>query len=119
MRKAVSVVLVMTVVGFAIAMFLARSDCSTVFFPRARHARERALNENLFQMRKAIDNFYADRQRYPQALDELVPRYIRKVPADPVTQNGDWLEVRGEGGITDVKSRARGSTCHGVPYADL
>ena len=121
MHKPASIVLVtMTIVGLALAaVFLTRNECSTLFVMSPRVARERALQDNLFQMRKAIDNFYADHQRYPRALDELVPGYIRKVPADPVTLNKEWLEVRREGGIIDVKSRATGTTCYGVPYVDL
>src|SRR5215212_2265114 len=45
-------------------------------------AREAALKDDLFQMRKAIDNFYADKQRYPASLEELVPNYIRSIPKD-------------------------------------
>jgi general secretion pathway protein G len=101
-------------------------------------AREAALKDNLFQMRKAIDNFYADKQRYPASLEELVPNYIRRIPADPITMQQDWetvmddpLSLDGEmsadtdpnattqPGIIDVKSRAEGQTLNNVPYADL
>jgi general secretion pathway protein G len=101
-------------------------------------AREAALKDNLFQMRKAIDNFYADKQRYPGSLEELVPGYIRKIPADPITMQQDWetvmddpLSLEGEmsadtdpnamtqPGIIDVKSRAEGQTLDNVPYAEL
>ena len=44
---------------------------------------------------------------------------ITAITADPVSLNEEWLEVRDEGGIIDVKSRATGTTCHGVPYVDL
>ena len=102
-------------------------------------AREAALKDNLFQMRKAIDNFYADKQRYPQSLEELVPNYIRKIPADPITMQQDWETVMddplsldgemsaqtdpeamsGQPGIIDVKSRAEGQTLDNVPYNEL
>jgi prepilin-type N-terminal cleavage/methylation domain-containing protein len=42
-----------------------------------RKAREAALKDNLFQMRKAIDNYYADKQKFPASLEELVPNYLR------------------------------------------
>lgn len=102
-----------------------------------RKAREAALRENLFQMRKAIDNFYADKQRYPSDLNELVPNYIRKIPADPVTMQVDWepvmddpLSLEGgmsepdpeamtQPGVIDVKSRAEGVTLDNVPYTEL
>ena len=101
-------------------------------------AREAALKDNLFQMRKAIDNFYADKQRYPGSLEELVPNYIRKIPADPLTMKQDWetvmddpLSLEGEmsadtdpngltqPGIIDVKSRAEGQTLDNIPYNEL
>ena len=107
-----------------------------------RKAREAALMDNLHTMRSAIDNFYADRQRYPSSLNELVPNYIRKLPADPITKQVDWEEVMddpyayspdggepipsetdpeamSQPGVVDVKSRAPGSTLDNVPYADL
>jgi general secretion pathway protein G len=102
-----------------------------------RKAREAALRENLFQMRKAIDNFYADKQRYPSDLNELVPNYIRKIPADPITMQVDWepvmddpLSLEGgmsepdpeamtQPGVIDVKSQAEGVTLDNVPYSEL
>jgi general secretion pathway protein G len=103
-----------------------------------RKAREAALKDNLFQMRKAIDNFYADKQRYPSDLNELVPGYVRKLPKDPITGLDDWEQVMddpmspegemsastdpedmAQPGIVDVKSKAEGSTLDGVPYVDL
>lgn len=57
---------------------------------------EAALKENLTQMRKAIDNFYADHQRYPATLDELVPNYLRRIPADPMTGSATTWRVIAE-----------------------
>ena len=99
-------------------------------------AREAALKDNLFQMRKAIDNFYADKQRYPSSLEELVPNYVRRIPADPITMQQDWEtvmddplseegsaetdpEAMTQPGIIDVKSRAEGQTLDNVPYSEL
>ena len=99
-------------------------------------AREAALLENLSNMRKAIDNFYADKQRYPANLDELVPNYLKKVPEDPVTRTKDWQEVMEEPdpdapentdaegnsvapGMSDVRSSAPGNTLDGKPYSEL
>ena len=101
-------------------------------------AREAALMDNLNSMRKAIDNFYADKQRYPTDLNELVPNYIRKIPKDPITDQQDWeqvmddpLSLEGEvpsetdpdamsqPGVVDVKSRAEGMTLKNVPFNEL
>jgi len=103
-----------------------------------RKAQEAALKDNLFEMRKAIDNFYADKQRYPNDLNELVPNYLRKIPKDPITKAEDWETVQDNPsdpdqaadtnpdnamqngpGVIDVKSKAPGETLDHVPYADL
>ncbi|HVR39322.1 MAG TPA: type II secretion system protein [Thermoanaerobaculia bacterium] len=106
-----------------------------------RKAREAALKDNLYEMRKAIDNFYADKQRYPTDLNELVPNYIRRIPADPISQQADWEQVvdapdpdaplddqnadvdpSGQPlgpGVVDVKSKSPGKTLDNVPYSEL
>ena len=52
-----------------------------------------ALKDNLFQMRKAIENFHQDHQRYPYSLEELVPRYIRRIPVDPITSSATTWQL--------------------------
>jgi general secretion pathway protein G len=101
-----------------------------------RKAREAALRDNLAKMRGAIDNFYADKQRYPANLEELVPNYLKFVPKDPITMNEDWEEVMEEPdpdapentdaegnavapGMSDVRSRAPGNTLDEKPYSEL
>ncbi|HYH10053.1 MAG TPA: type II secretion system protein [Thermoanaerobaculia bacterium] len=129
-------IVVVTIVGILAAIAVVN-----VRFAQ-RKAREAALMDNLYTLRKAIDNFYADKQRYPQNLDELVPNYIRRIPADPITQQVDWEEViddplsqTGENGefmssetdpeamsqpgVVDVKSVAKGTTLNNVPYSEL
>jgi general secretion pathway protein G len=57
-------------------------------------AREAALKDDLHEMRKAIDNYYADKQRYPQSLAELKEsHYLRDLPKDPFTGKAEWEEV--------------------------
>ena len=100
-----------------------------------RKARENVLKSNLHSIRTAIDNFYADTQRYPNELNELVPNYLRKIPADPMTQAEDWEiimsdptdeeaadpdpEAMTQPGVIDVKSTAEGTTLDGVAYTEL
>lgn len=58
---------------------------------RTQHAaREAALRDNLLVMRKSIANYYHDNGRYPGSLDDLVPNYIRRIPADPMTNDLSW-----------------------------
>ncbi len=88
-------------------------------------ARESTLKENLFAMRKAIDDYYADNGGYPAELELLVQkRYLRKVPADPLTERSDsWVLVRtdddGKGnGIIDVHSGSEEKDSNSVPYKE-
>ena len=90
-------------------------------------ARESTLKENLFTMRKAIDDYYADNSGYPVELDLLVQkRYLRKIPTDPITDRRDsWVLVRtdddsqGKGsGIIDVHSGSDEKDGNGAPYKE-
>ena len=90
------------------------------------YARESALKESLYTMRKAIDGFYADKGKYPETLLELADkRYLRKVPVDPMTDRTDWIEVHGEGtgdnpdtGVVDVHSASEEKDSNGTPYKE-
>ena len=92
-------------------------------------AKEATLKEDLFRMRDAIDQYYADKNKYPASLDALVSeKYLRAVPVDPFTQSVEtWqttmseLEagnVTAEPGIYDVKSGSELSGLDGTPYAN-
>ena len=90
-----------------------------------QHARESTLKENLYVMRKAIDDYYADKGKYPASLEVLVEnRYIRKLPVDPMTGRVDsWVIIqseaeRGEPGIIDVRSGSEDKSDDGVAYRD-
>ena len=90
--------------------------------------REAVLKRDLFAMRDAIDQYYADKNKYPASLDSLVSDgYLRAVPVDPITHNTDWQTVpaepdpsnpSAEPGIYDVKSTAQGQALDGSNYAD-
>lgn len=91
-----------------------------------QHARETVLKENLWQMRRAIDQFTADKGKLPQSLDDLVEnKYLREKPMDPISEKAEWEEVIGEDttspdaeqGLKDVKSMAEGEDTDGVPYS--
>jgi general secretion pathway protein G len=94
------------------------------------YAREAVLKDDLFKMREAIDQYYADKGKYPSALDSLVSDgYIRKLPDDPITNSSSsWQTVpaepdpnnlTAEPGVYDVKSGAEGNTLDGRKYSDL
>ena len=74
-------------------------------------AKEAALKENLYVMRKAIDGYYADHGKYPTSLTLLAEkRYVRQIPVDPLTERSDtWVETHNRGetddnGIIDIHS---------------
>ncbi len=88
-------------------------------------AKESALKEDLYRMRKAIDDFYADTGAYPPELEELVKkRYLRSVPADPLTESrASWRLVWSEEGddargIIDIHSGSDDVDGEGVAYAE-
>src|SRR6476661_7707623 len=58
-------------------------------------AKEATLKEDLFRMRDAIDQYYADKNKYPSNLETLVSDgYMRRVPEDPITHSADtWQTV--------------------------
>lgn len=60
-----------------------------------RKAKETALKQDLATMRKAIDEYFADKQKYPSSLQELVDaRYMRRLPPNPITNSvDDWEPV--------------------------
>jgi len=94
-----------------------------------RHTQEGVLRTDLFRMRDAIDQYYADKGKYPASLDALVSDgYMRKIPEDPITKSTDsWLtepaepdpnNPTAEPGVYNVKSGAQGTGLDGTNYAD-
>lgn len=86
-------------------------------------AKEATLKENLFVMRKAIDDYYADNGKYPGDLEVLVEmRYIRSIPEDPLTESKDTWQLSnsdstdGEIGIIDIHSGSEKSAADGTEY---
>ena len=92
-------------------------------------AREAVLKENLFRMRDAIDQYYADKNAYPAGLDDLVTeKYLRAIPEDPFTDSATtWQTVMSEldpanpsaqPGVYDVKSGSDRQALDGTQYSD-
>ncbi|OLD64417.1 MAG: hypothetical protein AUI47_06085 [Acidobacteria bacterium 13_1_40CM_2_68_5] len=94
-----------------------------------KKAKESVLKEDLYALRDVIDQYFADKGKYPESLDTLVQEgYLRKVPVDPITNSSESWQVvhaeatdedtEGAGGIIDVKSGADGTALDGSRYAD-
>jgi general secretion pathway protein G len=92
------------------------------YFSSLDHAKEASLKQSLSVMRTAIDHYKGDLGKYPPTLQELVTaKYLRSIPADPITGAADqWvLETAGqsaESGVRDIHSGAPGNSKDGSAY---
>ena len=92
-------------------------------------AKESVLKNNLFTMRTVIDEYTYDKQKAPQALQDLVSDgYLREVPLDPMTGSSDTWKIiqedatntvnQSQPGIYDVRSGSDKISLEGTPYSD-
>jgi general secretion pathway protein G len=90
-------------------------------------AREAVLKEDLYRFRDLIDQYYADKGRYPASLEAIVEDgYMRRIPNDPMTNAADWVIVAAEAepgteeepGVYDVKSASESTSLSGTPYSE-
>jgi general secretion pathway protein G len=119
----VELLVVISIIVILAAMGMAQYRNSVI------RAREAVLKEDLFRMRDAIDQYYADKMKYPTGLEDLVTDgYLRELPVDPFTNSKDtWQAVNAEPnvndttsqpGIYDVKSGSTETSMDGTPYSD-
>src|SRR3982751_1235380 len=105
----IELMVVMFLISVLAAMGMAQYRNSVTY------SREAVLKEDLFRLRDAIDQYYADKGQYPSTLDALVSDgYLRKIPDDPFTRSSStWQTVPSEPdpnnptaqpGVYDVKS---------------
>jgi general secretion pathway protein G len=124
-QKSLGFTLIELLVVMSIVALLA-SIVAPRYFASLQRSKETALRTSLNVMRDAIDQFAADRGRYPESLDELAQaRYIRNVPEDPLTGQPDsWVLITPppdtplKGLVYDVRSGAAGRSADGRLYAD-
>ncbi len=90
-------------------------------------AQEAVLREDLFRMRDAIDQYYADKNKYPSTLEALVTDgYLRALPQDPFTKSAaTWQEIpaepdasnpSAEPGVYNIRSGSERLSMQGTPY---
>jgi len=95
----IELIIVFTMIGILVGLAL----------PEFRHAttkaREATLREDLFTLRKLIDQYATDKGKSPASLQTLVDEgYLRKIPIDPLTNLSDtWIEVREEPKADDIE----------------
>jgi general secretion pathway protein G len=114
----IELLIVITIIGILLTI------AQPTYKNSVKRARETVLRENLFAMRSAIDQFYADNGTYPSSLEDLVQKgYLRSIPRDPITNsNTTWIIVPPpnpeETGVYDVKSGSNEISLSGTPYSD-
>jgi general secretion pathway protein G len=119
----VELLIVISLISILAAMGIVQYKNSVV------SAKESVLHTDLFRMRDAIDQYYADKGKYPSTLDALVSEgYMRKLPQDPFTGSADtWTTEPAEPdpsnpgadpGVYNVKSSATGTALDGSSYSD-
>ncbi|MBT9492833.1 MAG: prepilin-type N-terminal cleavage/methylation domain-containing protein [Paucibacter sp.] len=117
--------LIELIVVMAIVALLA-SIAAPRYFNSLQKSKETALRTSLSVMRDALDQFAADKGRYPDSLEELATaRYIREIPEDPLTGSREaWVvlapppDAVATGQVFDVRSGAAGRASDGRLYAD-
>ena len=130
----IEMVIVIVMLGILMAIAV------PVYMAQLRSTREGVLKNNLATMRERLDQYRADRNKYPSSLQELVEgveqvgtpgkklKFLRRVPVDPMTSSTDWglrsyqdeHDSRFWGGqnVFDVHSKSTGVALDGTSYRD-
>ena len=97
------------------------------YFKSVQQARETVLKDTLFQMRKVIQQYTADKGKMPKSVKEMVEAgYFEKMPYDPISEKEEWNEEMGEDpndkdggqGMKNVHSLADGEDAGGTKYSE-
>ena len=119
----IELMVVMTLIVILASMGLVQYKRSITY------SKEAVLHEDLFRLRDAVDQYYADKGKYPGTLQDLVQdKYIRAIPVDPFTQSTDsWRTIESEPdsnnptaspGVYDVRSGSDQQALDGTKYSD-
>ncbi len=91
-------------------------------------AKESVLREQLYTLNSTIDQFFADKGKYPDSLSDLTEGslpYLPRIPKDPFTGQPDWVTLAPmgssdgaeiKGNIYRVKSNSPLRGSDGKPY---
>lgn len=117
----IELITVVAIVGILVAIALPNYRVAIT------QSKEAVLKEDLYRFRDLIDQYYADKGRYPASLQALVEDgYLRKIPSDPITNAPDWTEIPAEPepdrpdepGIYDVRSASPLISLSGSAYSE-
>jgi len=119
----IELIIVITLIGILVGLGLPQFKNAT------KRTRETALKENLFLLRKLINQYLVDKGKYPQSLYTLVEEeYLFRIPVDPITKSTDtWVEIPqvmtmeemaagAMPGIMDVQSSSNEISTEGTAY---
>ncbi len=119
----IELIIVFALIGILVGLALPQYKTSL------KKAREAVLKEDLFILRKLIQQYHTDKGKYPPSLQALVDEgYLRQIPVDPMTKSAEtWVEIREtpsyeellpgvEFGIIDVHSGSREKALDGTTY---
>ncbi|MCP2620249.1 prepilin-type N-terminal cleavage/methylation domain-containing protein [Candidatus Aminicenantes bacterium AC-334-K16] len=119
----IELIIVLAIIGILLGLGIPQYQTA------AKRAREAVLKENLFILRKLINQYHLDKGKYPPSLQSLVEEgYLRSIPIDPITRSREtWVEVREElteeliqaglqPGVVDVFSGSEEIGLDGTPY---
>lgn len=91
--------------------------------------KEAVLKENLFILNHALEQFKADRGRYPTSIAQLRDReYVREIPVDPFTKSKETWRAEfeqadsdtgdSEPGIVRIRSGSDELSEDNIPYSE-
>lgn len=86
----IEILIVFTLIGILVGLAMPQYRYAT------KRAREAVLRENLFLLRRLINQYYADKGKYPLSLQALVDeKYLFTIPVDPMTKSSEtWIEIQ-------------------------
>ncbi len=127
-RSAAGFTLIELMVVMSLIVLLASIGLAT-YTNSVTRSKEAVLKEDLFRMRDALDQYYADKNKYPASLDALISeKYLRTLPVDPFTQSTESWQTEmsepeannpsAEPGVYNVKSGSDRMAIDGSKYAD-
>ncbi len=119
----IELIIVISLIGILVGLGIPNFKNAT------KRTRETVLKENLFILRKLINQYYVDKGQYPQSLQTLVDEeYLLKIPEDPITRSAEtWIEIQQSltmeelaagtlPGIVDVQSGSEEISTEETPY---
>lgn len=120
----IELLVVCAIIGILSAVAVANFRRSVV------KAKEAALQQNLYTMRILINQYFADKGKYPSDISSLVEdHYLQAIPKDPFTDSPDsWIteqaeqdesDITTEPGIVNVRSGAEGTSLDGRSYSEF